>query len=311
MKISRKYQEKYRGDKQFYNEHIRTFEGISANVKLHDHIDNPMSSATSCLNVLGYLNQNKDEIIPFFKNFGVEIDEVIEFPSGVNYGGEVYDDVGPIVFEWIGPKVSSIEEGDIGGRGDKRTSVDAFFLAKINGKATQILVEWKFTEKFNKYHPDDYLHKFGGLKGVERAKRYSAVLARQKEEKTFPFCFSKKDDIGLFDFSYDPFCQLLRITLLAKETTPTTLGDLKIENYLVLHLVHSENHKLLNVEKTHLKYSPGLLNRNLAGGNLHEIWQSLLTEKEKTHFFFGHWDKALKDLKDPTNYLKERYMQEA
>ena len=303
MKTSKEYQEKYR-NKLFFNDQYR--DGISKNVQLHNELQNPLSSAAACINVLGFLNQNKDELIPFFRFFGLEIDSIIDFPTGINYEGEVYDDSGPIVFEWIGPKESRINEGSRGSRGTHRTSIDAFFLARIQGKVSQVFIEWKFTENCS----GDSLHKFGGTRGIERVRRYSSILAKHRKKESFPFCLSEEDTIGISDFSYEPFYQLLRITLLAKETIPEVLGGLKIEDYYVLHLVHSDNKELLTVQEKHLEFCPGLLARKYAGKNLHDIWKALLTENEKKHFFSGYWNKALHILKEheQANYLKERYM---
>jgi len=94
------------------------------------------SSAASCLNVLVYLNRNRNDIIPFFNQIGLNIQKVIDFPQKVVYGGEKYDDEGPIIFEWIGPKESPINEGKGGSRGQSRTSIDAYMLAEINRKVT-------------------------------------------------------------------------------------------------------------------------------------------------------------------------------
>jgi hypothetical protein len=297
MKISRDYQEKYRGN-QFYNDKILT--GISANVKLHDEVHNPLSSAAACLNVLGYLNQNKAEIIPFFKEFGLALDEVIDFPSGADVEGELYSDTGPIVFEWIGPRDSPVNERG-GSRGQNRTSIDAFFIAKMRGQYTQVFVEWKFTESYS----GEQLHKFGGLRGVERLRRYSSVLSNQRKGR-FPFRFSDEDALGLQDFSYEPLYQLLRMTLLAKETTPIKIGDIQVENYCIVHAVHSENKALLAVKQGHLKYCPGL--QGYTGTDLHDLWKSLLSDEEREHFCFGYWDKAVARLDDKIGYLKERYV---
>lgn len=297
MKTDRNYQEQYR-ENQFYNKEILS--GISSNVKLHDEYNNPLSSAASCLNVMGFLNQNKKQIIPFFKEFGIEIDEIIDFPSGVNYEGEIYDDKGPIIFEWIGPKKSPINEKG-GSRGQNKTSVDAYFICKIKGKITQILIEWKFTEKYNS---GKMLHNFGGLKGVERIRRYSSVLAKQRE-RNFPFNFKEEDTIGIQDFSYEPFYQLLRMTLLAKETTPTRIGTIDIEDYTVLHLVHSENTELLRIKPDQIRYCPGIFSEKTQ--DFHELWISLLNESEKKHFKYGYWNKAIAQLDDFKHYLKERY----
>ncbi|WP_157270147.1 PGN_0703 family putative restriction endonuclease [Azohydromonas aeria] len=291
-------QQSYR-DRQFYNEHVKA--GISRNVKLHDAIDNPASSAAACLNVLGYLNQNPGFIQPFFHSFGLEIEEVIGFPSGVDFGGEVYDDRGPIVFEWIGPRNSPINEKG-GARGYLKTSVDAFMLARVNGKVSQVLIEWKFTET---YEGGNFLHRFGGLRGVERLRRYADILARQRSEN-FPFDFDAEDGRGLADFSYEPLYQLLRTTLLARETTGMLLGEHRIEDYFVLHLAHSENTTLLNVGRKHLRYCPGLA--HVGGGmNLHQLWTSLLSAQERGHFASGYWNQALPVLEDASNYLQERY----
>jgi hypothetical protein len=297
MKTSKDYQEQYR-DKQFYNDRIPS--GISEKVKLHDEVNNPLSSAAACLNILGYLNQHRQEIIPFFGTFGLDIEEVPEFPSGADVQGEVYDDGGPIVFEWIGPKESPIHEKG-GSRGQNRTSVDAFLIARVKGKYAQLLIEWKFTES---YQSGKALHNFGGKKGIERLRRYASVLTNQRKGQ-FPFRFSDEDGLGLQDFSYEPFYQLLRMTLLAKETTPMTLGNIRVEDYYILHLAHSENTGLLEVRKPHLKYCPGL--QNTAETDLHKLWASLLTDEEKAHFYCGYWNKALEQLHDKTGYLKERY----
>jgi hypothetical protein len=296
MKISRDYQERYRGN-QFYNDKILT--GISANVKLHDEVHNPLSSAAACINVLGYLNQNKADIIPFFKEFGLAIDEVVDFPSGADVEGELYSDTGPIVFEWIGPKDSPINERS-GSRGQNRTSIDAFFIAKIQGKYTQVFVEWKFTESYS----GEQLHKFGGMRGIERLRRYSSILVKQRKDH-FPFRFSDEGALGLQDFSYEPLYQLLRMTLLAKETTPIKIGDIQVEDYCIIHAAHSENKALLTVKPDHLKFSPGLRERTET--DLHGLWKSLLNDEEQEHFYCGYWDKAVARINDKTGYLKERY----
>lgn len=298
-KLKDAFQKKY-SNKQFVNENI--LNGISANVKLHNELMHIRSSAASCLNVCGYLNQHPDDIIPFFNQLGLNIQKVIDFPTNVNYGGEIYDDEGPIVFEWIGPKRSPINEKG-GSRGQNRTSIDAYMLAEINGKITQLLIEWKFTETYNS---KSYTHKFGGTKGIERLRRYSSVLTKLRNSN-FPFKFCQEDNIGLYDFSYEPFYQLLRMTLLAKKTTPANLGPLRVEDYKIIHLSHSENNDLNTLSKIHLKYSPGL--DSFIGNSLHDTWIELLDEKEKEHHVMGFWNEALYVLSDckDKEYLIDRY----
>jgi hypothetical protein len=298
-KLKDSYQKKYEG-RQFVNKNI--LKGISPKIKFHNELMHIRSSAASCLNVFGYLNQHPDDIIPFFNNLGLDIKKVIDFPTNLNYSGEIYDDKGPIVFEWIGPKKSPINERG-GSRGQSRTSIDAYMLAEINGKITQMLIEWKFTEIYNS---EPNTHKFGGTKGIERLRRYSTVLAKLRNNN-FPFKFGQEDKIGLYDFSYEPLYQLLRMTLLAKMTTPANLGPLIIEDYKIIHLSHSENNGLNYLSRTHLKYSPGL--KDYIGNSLHDTWVELLDEKEKEQHFMGFWNKALHVLLDckDKEYLCKRY----
>lgn len=298
MKTAREHQKSYK-DTLFYNDDI--LKGISGNVKLHIGIKNPLSSAAACLNVLGYLNQNPSKIIPFFDALDFPIEEVIGFPRGADLGGEVYDDTGPFVFEYTGPKKSPINEKG-GSRGHNKTSIDALFIARVRGMISQVFIEWKFTERYTSGTP---LHRFGGKRGVERLRRYSPVLANFRNNG-FPFRFKDEDSLGLQDFSYEPLYQLLRMTLLAKTTTPITMGSVKIEDYYVLHLVHSENTKLLEVKKSSLKYCPGIIDSE--ENDLHKLWLSLLSDDEKRHFKYGYWNKALSVLDDERDYLTARYM---
>lgn len=298
-KLTDEYQKRYK-ERQFVNEKV--LQGISKSVKLPKEVLNVRSSAAACLNVCDYLNQHPEDIIPFFYKIGLDIQRFLPFPQNANITGEIYDDSGPIVFEWIGPKKSPINEKG-GSRGQNRTSIDAFMLAEIGSKITQIFIEWKFTEQYNS---ESYTHKFGGRKGIERLRRYSDVMSKLRNNR-FPFIFKEEDHIGLTDFSYEPFYQLLRLTLLAKMTTPIDVGDYKIEDYKIVHLSHSQNKYLNMLTDSHLKYSPGL--RDFTGKPLHDTWMTLLTDEEKSHHMMGYWNTALSALSDNKDkmYLVERY----
>jgi hypothetical protein len=298
-KLSDLFQQKYK-NQQFVNENVRN--GISNTVKLHEEIENVRSSAAACLNVLGYLNQHPEDMTIFFNALGLKIDRIIPFPKNFNYDGEIYSDDGPIIFEWIGPKKSPINENG-GSRGQNRTSIDAYLIAEIEGVLTQLFIEWKFTETYNS---ESYLHKFGGKKGIERLRRYSSVLAKIRK-KGFPFRYEEEDTMGLFDFSYEPLYQLLRMTLLAKMTTPVKLGEIEIKNYKIVHLTHSDNTDLNFITPNHIKYSPGLT--NFQRKTLHDTWLSILDREEKENHCMGYWNKALAALSDNVekSYLMERY----
>src|SRR5208337_1286642 len=264
-KLSAEYQQAF-ANRNIFDESV--LGSIDSEAKLHAETrSNPLSSAASCLNVLGVLSSDPEGVKSYLKALGIPVTKVYEFPSGADVGGQVYNDRGCVVFEWVGPKVSPINEKG-GGRGLNRTSVDAFIIAEIDGLMTQLLIEWKFTE--GKSRPIA-LNKFGGLRGVERLRRYASVLAEMRGNG-FPFAFSEEGGIGLQDFSTDHFYQLLRMTLLARKTTPMRIGDIEVEDYRVVHLSHSANDKINVVQPEYAKYCPGI--QGLVGKGFHEAWMS-------------------------------------
>lgn len=300
-KLSLDYQKRW-ANRQFFDRTVLNDIDLE-HVTLHGEVSNPMSSQASCLNVMGYLNRRPDNIKSFFSNFSINMTNVIDFPTGVNVGGEIYNDKGPIIFEWIGPRHSPIYERS-GSRGKLRTSIDAYLLAILNNKVTQFLIEWKFSENYNS---ETYNHKFAGIQGNERLRRYSSVIATLRKEKKIPFNFSNK--LGLYDLGYEPYYQLLRMTLLAKMTTHLRLTEgLQIEDYKIIHLVHSANDSLKSLNMGNVKYSPGL--RRFVGREIHDIWRNeILTPVESVHFVFGYWNKVISQLSESEykNYLVERY----
>lgn len=297
------FQQKWKGD-QFFEKDALT--GIGKNVKLHGEIyNNPRSSAAACVNVLGSLAKSPDSLKEFLNEFNLRIDEIIEFPTGINLAGEVYDDQGNIVYEWIGPKKSPIHE--VGGsRGEEKTSIDAFFLAMIDGKLTQILIEWKFIESYLK--PEN-LNLFRGIRGNERLRRYSTVLAELRRKEDFPFKMTLEEGWGLNDLGYEPIYQLLRMTLLAKKTTPQILNEnLTVEDYRIVHLTHSQNDALNTLPPNVLTGDANGLMKST--NNLHQLWsENILTETELAKFKFGYWDNAINVISEIPlrDYLTERY----
>ena len=291
------------GNHVFFNEEI--LNNIGEDAKLHKDIQNVKSSAAACINVIGNIAKDQNDLIHFLNKFGMEVQEIIPFPAGAIFNGYKYFDSGNVVFEWIGPKHSPLHEQ--GGRGYNRTSIDAFILAQVDNKVTQIFIEWKFTEEYNS--PGE-LNKFTGIAGNERLRRYSSCLAELRKDKDFPFKMSYEQGFGLYDLGYEPFYQLLRMTLLAKLTKAMAFDNgLKIEDYRILHLSHSTNDDLNIVSKEQLSLCPGL--QHCVGKPLHEIWKnSILSKSESEKSHFGYWDKALNDISDEKlkQYLFERYV---
>ena len=278
---------------------------IDPRVRLHKELMNVRSSAAACINTIGNIAKDKKDLIFFLNSFNLGVEDIISFPKGVTVGDLIYNDSGNVIFEWIGPKKSPIHEGR-GKRGQYRTSVDAYILGVINGKVTQLLIEWKFTETYN---GRDQLQKFAGVSGNERLRRYSLCLAKLRKLYDFPFLMNDEGGLGLYDLGYEPYYQLLRMTLLAKLTTPLEFANgLRIEDYRIIHLSHSQNDRLNTLSKKHLSFSPGLWQHS--GKSLHEVWKdSILSGNEATKFRYGYWNKAIGIISDGKlkKYLLERY----
>jgi hypothetical protein len=307
-KLSIEYQERFKENLIF---DTTVFDRIDKSVKLHEETKNhPLSSSAACINVLGSMSLDPKGLQCLLNSLNLEVEEVLKFPSPVTYCGRVYNDEGYVVFEWVGPQKSPINERG-GSRGQNRTSIDAFLITRIAGRITQVLIEWKFTEGMSR---DIALGRFSGQKGVERYRRYSPVLAKLRKNKTCPFRFSEEYDaadedssLGLHDFSADHFYQLLRITLLAKTTTPSRIGDLMIEDYRIVHLSHSKNNMINIVHPNHLLLSPGL--KRFSGESFHTVWRGILEKEDKMRFVSGYWDTAIHSIpnKELREYLDLRY----
>jgi restriction endonuclease-like protein len=285
---------------------------IDRAAKLHEETErHPLSSSAACLNVIGSMGSDRVELVNYLGAFGLEVEELYEFPSSVSFGGMTYRDKGYAIFEWIGPKVSPINERG-GSRGQNRTSIDAFVLGKVNGKTTQILIEWKFTEGLSR---ELAVGRFCGAKGIERLKRYSLILAELRKQGDLPFEFDEeyrpgnpRSAVGLYDLSPDHLYQLLRMTLLAKKTTGMKLGEYTLEDYRIVHLTHSQNSWINILHPKYLVLSPGL--EQFCGQELHEVWKQLLSPSERSRFVHGYWDRAINSLKEGKlkDYLTKRYV---
>ncbi|MBF0548078.1 MAG: hypothetical protein HQM08_26810 [Candidatus Riflebacteria bacterium] len=307
-KLSISYQSKF-SDRLIYDKSV--FERIDPSVKIHEETKrNPLSSSAACLNVIGALSNEPSSLRKFLNTFGLQIDEIIPFPSPANVAGRIYNDKGSAIFEWVGPQDSPLNE--LGGRrGENRTSIDAFVIGKISGKICQILIEWKFTEGMSK---EIALGKFSGGKGVERLRRYSSVLANLRRVNNIPFYFADEyragdcnSILGLADFSPDHLYQLMRMALLARVTTPIMINNIQVEDYRILHLSHSQNNKINTLSEKDLEFSPGL--KMHVGKSLHQLWKEILSVRDREKFLFGYWDKSVPAIEDVDlkRYLIERY----
>lgn len=307
-KLNEDFQNRWKDNNFFFPTLSQTLE--NNNITLHGGVySSTMSSQTSCMNVLGRFVDNKDELIKFLENAGIMVDDILEFPTGFNYDGEIYNDKGFVIFEWMGPKKSAINEDFHISRGSTPgTCVDAFIIAKIKGKIVQILIEWKLTESYSGSS------KFNGGRGFTRAQSYASILSKYRQrgnKDKFPFIIKDEDSWGLYDLGYEPLYQLLRMMLLAKETTNNQIGNYKIDDYIILHLDHSDNDKLNIVSDDILTLYPGLkyLSEKSKSKIIFDIWKFILTDMEKSKFISAFWNKNILNLPDSDwkNYCIERY----
>lgn len=301
-KLSKEYQKKWEDNPLFDSKIIEKIKSFG--IKDHPEIKNIMSSQGACLNVLGFLAEpvNKNLLMEFIRKCGIQADDIIEIDEdyskklNLSYHGE-----GLLIFEWIGPRQSIINEGNGGGRGFQRTSTDAYVLIRLGDKIIQILIEWKFTESYL-----NTPNRFYGGKGLERLRRYSTLLQGYRRKKVPLLSLKDEDNWGLSDLGYEPYYQLLRMHLLGRESTSTlNVAD----DYLVLHLNYSENEKLNSFTCVNLADFPGL-ERN-QGDSIYSTWEKLLSAQERIRFKHSYWNEVLKSFPKTTEwfkYIEERYL---
>jgi hypothetical protein len=164
-----------------------------------------------------------------------------------------------IAFEWIGNTNYLKEEpkiGDYRQRGAGNTSIDAMMMYEtIKGKKVILLIETKYSESYGTSY------KRFRSDGTDRLLTY---------EKLF-YCTTSpiKHDIApnLADFLYEPFYQLLRHTLLAKQIMKA--GKPKVNKVQVVQLTVSKNMDILKVTSPHFRQ---------LGKTTYEVWNKLLKE---------------------------------
>ena len=173
-------------------------------------------------------------------------------------------------------------------RGANCTSVDAMMTGILkNGKKIQVLIEWKYTEFYSKSD------KSTGSSGNTRGKRYNSLLA----DIDSPI----KGTVGIDNFYYEPFYQLMRQTLLAWQMTKNKSIELNTDDWLHLDIIPENNLKL-----RYQVPAPAFIQTGIE-----EAWKSQLKEPEKYNIITPQ--KLLKPLifdphfKSLISYLNKRY----
>lgn len=207
-----------------------------------------LDSQVQCVNVLLSLAREPALLFDLVRQVEANATDVVSV-----------EDDSPVVFEWIG------REDYLGeGRGHPRdrgrfcTSADALVVVQRPDGRTGILVEWKFTETYDRAVP------FRGYGGTDRRDVYRAAYDGAR-------CpLSVRPPIEAF--FHEPHYQLLRQALLADAMVEA--GEHGIDRAILLHVVPGANHALRAIT------TPGL---TTLGENMETIWLRLLPGPRVTY----------------------------
>jgi hypothetical protein len=143
---------------------------------------------------------------------------------------DILEDDSPVAFEWIGVEDYLGEgRGRARHRGRFATSADALVVARRgDGGRTGIVVEWKFTESYDKPIP------FRGDGGRDRRDIYRRLY----EADSSPFAARPSLDA----FFHDPHYQLFRQALLA--AAMVRAAEFGIDETVLLHVIPANNKTL-------------------------------------------------------------------
>ena len=227
-----------------------------------------LSSQVACVNHLYAVRQRKDVASAVLNAIDPELRMALPVDDGY------------VEFEFIGSKPYLGEKGFT--RGANCTSVDAVMMGVRSDQSRVLfLIEWKYTESYrpeNRYIP-------------ARAQVYDSLIL----DPDGPFV----PGIDPQHFYYEPFYQMMRQTLLARQFEK--YEELGCRRCINVHVIPDQNQEL----KSSIT-SPGL-----AGQDIHDAWRKVVKEPDK----YVPVDpsallKAAADLPDTRSwlsYLRARY----
>ncbi len=219
--------------------------------------NNLLSSQVQCVNALGQMVTDPDLLV---RAFADELGVVEALPIEP----ERY-----LTFEYIGPTdfFGEVPDGERV-RGARCTSIDAAFLHRTSdGLVELVLIEWKYTEAYDRPRTPD------PAKDAVRWQRYGDAL-------TAPDGPVRCDVLPFADLLDEPFYQLVRQQLLAYELEKAHAHG--ADRVRVVHVLPKRN----------LAYRQSLRPAHRAlGGSVSEVWQQLLRTPDR----FVPVDSALFD----------------
>jgi hypothetical protein len=247
-------------------------------------------SQSFCINTLFYFINKPIELNSFLKKIGYDSIEVLPF-----YLDEPFDEKNPhyICFEWIGEDnylKEKIIKGSKRTRGKYFTSADfAIRYKNSSDRMCVILGEWKYTED-NKKESLRYSEK--------QTDRYLDIYKSSLEE--FKEQFNLYDGVKNEDLFYDPFDQLMRLSLLAMHMEKRHEMEAQHASILLI----SPN---INGEYNKVFYSPQLM--GLQKG-VPQIWSDFIGNNKFKHIYTEDLFNSINAIipqNDWTNYLNLRY----
>jgi len=256
-----------------------------------DKPDNHMCCSQSfCVNTLFYFIDKKEELNVLLNKLGFDSIEILPF-----YLDKPYDERNPhyLCFEWIGNDNylnEKIRKGSKRKRGKYFTSADfAIRYKDFNGKISIILGEWKYTED-NKKNDLRY--------SMHNTDRYLDIYNYSLE--IFKGLINCYDDIDYTDLFYEPFDQLMRLTLLAKHIESE--HEMDIQDSSVFLIVPKANKEYSN-----LFFSPKLVKKSKT---VQEIWVDLVGRKKFNYIHTEDLISKINEVIPPSDwakYLNMRY----
>ena len=213
---------------------------------------NTLSSQIACLNHLAPIMDDADTVLAIINGIRDEFMEVLP----------VNCDKSPayIAFEVVSCE-NHLNE-NYSSRGANCTSIDALVMAKHRlGKIYLILIEWKYTEYYNK--SDKSVEGKEKCKGLERQRRYNCLIKKSTQLKN-----PEKYEGSVY--YQDPFYQLMRQTLWAEQVIKHRATEcLQADYYWHIHVVPTGNKALLN-----RKYK-------VSGKEMEDTWRDVLSNQSK------------------------------